>query len=215
MAGSFEIILQQNTAPCYKVRVLQDEFLSIRVTPLMSRKPTPSPEPQATELLRFGIVVIAVSIAWGYVAIQMRAWGLLTWCIPAAGILAYWLYGRILLLTSLIAFHKKRIRGVLIWSNSPNWKDYIEKNWQPKIGDRLIILNWSEKERWGKSLPARLFHHFCGTQENYYPSIILFRGLRRPLVYRFFFAFRDYKHGDEKALKGLESHLFRKLELKP
>ena len=53
-----------------------------------------------------------------------------------------------------------------------------------------------------------MFRHFCGTEENFNPSVVLFRGLRRPLVFCFYYAFRDARHGKRAPLEGLERRLF-------
>lgn len=135
--------------------------------------------------------------------------------IPAVALIMYWLYGRILLWMSLCTLARRGIRGIIVYSSSPNWQEYIESNWLAAFGDRMLVLNWSERHRWSKTLPVRVYRHFCGYGDNYCPAILLFRGLLHPYVYRFFFAFRDYKHGNPKALKELESHLLNQLDIMP
>jgi hypothetical protein len=37
--------------------------------------------------------------------------------------------------------------GILVYSNSPNWQAYIERNWLPHISGQMAVLNWSERSR--------------------------------------------------------------------
>ena len=43
---------------------------------------------------------------------------------------------------------------------------------------------------------------------NFNPMAIVFSGFRRPKCIGFYYAFRDWKHGNEKALKDAEKQLF-------
>jgi hypothetical protein len=54
-------------------------------------------------------------------------------------------------------------RGILVYSNSPNWQAYIEQNWLPHISDRMAVLNWSERSRWASdALEVQLFRTLGG-----------------------------------------------------
>ena len=37
---------------------------------------------------------------------------------------------------------------LLVYSNSPNWKRYVEETWLPRWGNRAVVLNWSERQTW-------------------------------------------------------------------
>jgi hypothetical protein len=37
---------------------------------------------------------------------------------------------------------------LFVYSNSPNWKEYIETNILPVIADYAIVINWSERSHW-------------------------------------------------------------------
>ena len=138
--------------------------------------------------------------------------------------------------------HGPETRGILIYSNSPNWQQYIEQHWLPRIGRRLVVLNWSERARWKMTHPleTRIFRRHLGDRE-FNPAAIVFRPLmpgrlfRRWLVairaldplgilapyapsadvVRFFQPFRDYKHGKEHTLQTAEAELWRLLEEGP
>ena len=49
------------------------------------------------------------------------------------------------------------------------------------------------------------------SRRNYNPAVLVFRGLRRPAVYRFYYAFQQAKHGRTQYLDALEAELFREL----
>jgi hypothetical protein len=135
--------------------------------------------------------------------------------------------------------HGDHARGILIYSNSPNWKAYIEQQWIPRLAGTLVILNWSERNTWGPELAVEtaLFRSIGDREFN--PAAIVFRdratgsalgdwlrALRRldiagvllphrssMDVIRFFKAFRDYKHGKTLTLAAAEERLFSSLGL--
>jgi len=154
------------------------------------------------------------------------------------------LIGLIALLRDLrIAFRRREIRrrwgsqkrGLLVYSDSPNWQAYIEANWLPRFSEQLVVLNWSERSRWqeqGRSFDAALFRRYAG-QSEFNPVAIIFLPRRRfellanwftairrrdafhmllpdpgdVLVIRFYRAFRDFKHGKDRALRAHEQTL--------
>ena len=119
---------------------------------------------------------------------------------------------KILLSRAMRIANKKHVYGVLITSNSLNWKVYIENKWVPRIGSSIEILNWSMHKTWKRTMYTKLFNKFVGTNENYCPSVVLLRGIKEPFVFRFFYAFRDAKHGNTESLNKLEQRLFKEIE---
>lgn len=98
-----------------------------------------------------------------------------------------------------------RGRDVLfVTSDSPVWGLYIRENLLPPLGDRVIILNWSERKKWRFSL-ARVAFYYFGGQHEYNPMAVVFRPFRRARVFRFWKAFRDWKNGNHRALLEVES----------
>lgn len=131
---------------------------------------------------------------------------------PACVAAAFWLYGRLLVAAAAMRWGFRGERGVLVLSDSPNWRPYIDERWLPVIGGRLRTLNWSERTSWRRSLDVLLWRYFCGRhQRNYCPSAVVLRGWRHPLVFRFHHAFQNAKHGDDTQLRALEEALFRVL----
>lgn len=117
-----------------------------------------------------------------------------------------------------------------VYSNSENWKEYIEKNIIPRIKDKAVILNWSERKEWldKANLESKIFKHFAGVNKftwavskrnktgikgtEYNPIAILYPRKGKVRVLRFFQAFKDYKHGKDIKLKKLEKELFAFVE---
>ena len=179
----------------------------------MTKRPTPSPDPEPRRGWFFITLFLAV-IGMALSPAGERGIGLLTviFSVPLLIMTVQFLYEKSLL---TMARHKTglyAILGVLITSDSPGWKQYIEDLWLPRFGSSIQILNWSDQRKWRRSIYTVLFFRFVGTRENYCPSIILFRGLKHPLVFRFYYAFRDAKNGDRSALTKLEQRLFAELD---
>ena len=131
--------------------------------------------------------------------------------------------------------HGPDVRGMLVYSNSPNWQVHVEREWIPRLRGRLVVMNWSERARWDRDHPieSRLFRRLGDRDFN--PAAIIFRppatrgrpfrrwlraireldpvGVLAPYqsrvdVVRFFRPFRDYKHGREHALRAAERRLW-------
>ena len=131
-------------------------------------------------------------------------------------------------------------RTLLVYSNSPHWKDYIEVNWLPRLQHRAVILNWSERQLWDdhNAFEAKVFRAYTGSRE-FNPIAIVFRpgaqlgiasrwsSLRRGdligaflagghhgvTVVPFWQAFKDYKHGRDARLRRAEDKMFSAVEL--
>lgn len=100
---------------------------------------------------------------------------------------------------------------LFVWSESPVWKPYLEEEVFPRIGNRAVMLNWSERKRWRRlSLPVLVFRHFSGSKD-YNPLAVVFTPFRRARVLRFYRPFRDFKHGHDEAVRKLTSELLSSL----
>ena len=54
------------------------------------------------------------------------------------------------------------IRGrniLFVYSDSPIWHDYIEQHILPNLGERAVVINWSQRARWRLSLDRMAFYH--------------------------------------------------------
>jgi hypothetical protein len=134
--------------------------------------------------------------------------------LPFAG---WWLFGRALLVVALIHRHTRGRRGILIRSDSPGWTERIASRWLPVMGDRVFVLNWSARAQWTNTVPVLVWKHFCGHYEkagtfrDFNPALIVFRGIRHPVVFRCYPVFRAAGRGDLKPLEEMEQGMLRAL----
>lgn len=125
--------------------------------------------------------------------------------------------------------------GLLVYSNSPHWQEYIEREWLPRWGDRLVVANWSERKRWPRERPLEhaIFRRWAGRRE-FNPIAIVFRppampwatmrawaqalrrldpaGMLSPNppeveIIRFHRPFRNFRHGKPQSLRAAEERL--------
>lgn len=99
-------------------------------------------------------------------------------------------------------------RVLLVYSNSPHWQSYIEERWLPRLAPVAVVLNWSDRGRWPESHPleAEIFRRWAGERE-FNPVAIVIPPSGPVRTIRFWRAFRDYKHGKDRALKVAEREL--------
>ncbi|HEX8290659.1 MAG TPA: hypothetical protein VF570_02810 [Pyrinomonadaceae bacterium] len=102
---------------------------------------------------------------------------------------------------------------LFVYSDSPNWKGYVESNILPRVGGHAVTLNWSRRGEWARTHPfeAQVFRHWAGERE-FNPLALVIRPGRRVKVFRFWQAFRDFKHGKDRALAEALVALFREVE---
>jgi hypothetical protein len=102
----------------------------------------------------------------------------------------------------------RRGKDVLfVYSDSPNWHEYINQSILPYLGDRAIVLNWSERKKWPRSLAEAAFSHFGGDRD-FNPLAVVFRPFGRTRTFRFRKPFRGLKHGHPEALQAMENEFF-------
>ena len=145
------------------------------------------------------------------ILLVITIFGLIIWAVsfPFVKIYEWWLKHR------FWHRHGKFGRFVLfIYSDSPNWKDYIEENILPRIQSNAITLNWSTRREWQKTNPfeAKVFNHWAGKRE-FNPIAILFSPEGEIKEIRFWRAFKDLKHGKDKLLKEAEKNLFNEVKI--
>lgn len=99
-------------------------------------------------------------------------------------------------------------RLLLVYSDSPNWREYIERHWLPPLAPVAVVLNWSERLTWTERHPleAAIFRAWAGERE-FNPIAIVIPPEGAVRVIRFWRAFRNYKHGRPRALRGCEAEL--------
>lgn len=113
-------------------------------------------------------------------------------------------------------------RMLLVYSDSPNWKEHIENSLLPIVRDYAVVLNWSKRSSWDikrKPLEVKVFQHWTDVSvfksegrrrwegENFNPIAIVFMPGGKVEVLRFWKAFKDHKHGKSESLEKLEKKL--------
>ncbi|MGQ0637154.1 MAG: hypothetical protein ACT4QC_21305 [Planctomycetaceae bacterium] len=106
-----------------------------------------------------------------------------------------------------------RGRDILfVYSDSPNWRDHIEQHILPRLGERAVVLNWSQRKAWRFSLARMAFRHFGGSRE-FNPLAVVFRPFRPTRIFRFWQPLKDSMHGKPEALQRMESEFLALIEL--
>jgi hypothetical protein len=123
----------------------------------------------------------------------------------------YLLWGVFLYIAIWLTWKSQSV--LFVYSDSPIWKDYMESEIIPRIQNQAVILNWSERKTWKTSLPVAAFRYF-GTDRNFNPIAMVFRPFHFVKTYRFFEAFKDFKHGNPRKVEELKNALFNDLEIK-
>jgi hypothetical protein len=101
---------------------------------------------------------------------------------------------------------------LLIYSESPIWRDYMTQEILPLLKHRAVVLNWSERGKWPKwSFAVHVFHSFSGRRE-FNPMVVLFRPFHTAMFYRFWSPFKEWKRGQTAAVDSLRRELRLVLE---
>lgn len=131
-------------------------------------------------------------------------WPLLVVLLPLAiVVLVLWLAGALLLqMVVWVTWCPRGRYALVVYSSSPIWREYFEERVLPALGSRAVVLNWSERKQWRLSLAAVLFKFFGGTRE-FNPMAIVFAPLTWPRRFRFYRAFRTFRHGRREEVDGL------------
>jgi hypothetical protein len=134
--------------------------------------------------------------------------GLAILVLPFALVYAVVVFLYQLLLCAAIWASWGRRQVLFVYSDSPVWKDYIETQILPRLGDRAVVLNWSERRHWKPwSLAPLAFHRFAGSQA-FNPVAVILRPFRTVKVLRYWNAFKDFKHGKTGLVEALNAELF-------
>jgi hypothetical protein len=145
------------------------------------------------------------------------AWPLMIALLPVViAVLLLWLVGSLLALTVVWLTWCPRGRyALVVYSNSPIWQEYFETHVLPAVAGRAAVLNWSERRQWAMSFPVLLFRLFGGSRQ-FNPIAIVFEPLLWPRQFRFYRAFRSFKHGRPEEVERLRAEFLKVLnELAP
>ncbi len=122
-------------------------------------------------------------------------------------LLTYAIYSAVLYVVVWLAWCTRNRNVLLVYSNSPNWQNYIETELIPRLPENTIVLNWSERRSWPRfSLQVWVFRHFGGSRE-FNPMVLVFKPFHWTRDFRFWQAFRSYKHGKTDLLLETQDRL--------
>ena len=96
---------------------------------------------------------------------------------------------------------------LFVYSDSPIWHDYVEDHILPRLGDRVVALNWSHRGRWRRTLSVLAFRYFGG-HRCFNPMALVFRPFRFARHFRFYEPFQELKHGKPEAVATMERELY-------
>ena len=142
-----------------------------------------------------------------------RNWWLLLVLLPiVVAIVAVWFVVAVLLLLVVwLTWHPRGRYAIVVHSNSTTWQDYFATEILPAVGDRAVVLNWSERKRWKPSFAVVLFRVFAGDR-NFNPLAIVFPPFAPPRFFRFYRPFRAFKHGRPGEVEALRRDLLATLD---
>jgi hypothetical protein len=113
--------------------------------------------------------------------------------------------------------HGRKGKKILfVYSDSLNWKDYIETNILPRIAPHSIILNWSKRREWGPrmELETNLFNQWAGSGK-FVPVAILFSHIGKVRTFRLFQLSENAKHRKVRVFKEAEQALLETVKRLP
>jgi hypothetical protein len=136
------------------------------------------------------------------------------WLLLLVAVLSLYLTGIALLYVVVWSWWigRARRRVLFVYSDSPNWKQYIEDRILPRLPANAVVLNWSQHAQWSRvSLAVVLFKAFS-SERDFNPIALVFGRFARVEHVRFRRAFRDAKHGKGESLRAAEAELLRRLD---
>jgi hypothetical protein len=123
----------------------------------------------------------------------------------------YWMYRITLYLLIWLLWLRNGKDVLFVYSDSPIWREYMTTQILPLVQERAVVLNWSERNTWPKwSLAVRVFRMFSSGRD-FNPAVLLFRPFRGAKSFRFFSAFKEWKHGRTEQVEQLRSELTQAL----
>jgi hypothetical protein len=126
--------------------------------------------------------------------------------------LTLWFAAAVLLqLVVWVAWCSRGRYALVVYSKSPIWQDYFEHHVIPAVGNRGIVLDWSERKRWPFSLSVVLFKFFGGTRE-FNPLALIFQPFAWKREFRFYAPFQAYKHGRPREVEEMRQAVLELLD---
>ena len=122
-------------------------------------------------------------------------------------LMLYWLHRLLLYVLIWCIWLPRGKDALVVYSDSPIWRDYMMQQVVPLLEERAVVLNWSERSQWPRwSFATHVFRSFGGNRD-FNPMVVLFRPLRRAKFFRFWSAFKEWKHGKTFEVDWLQREL--------
>jgi hypothetical protein len=144
------------------------------------------------------------ALAWLAVVLLSPFW--IPWVVVA--LLGFALYAAVLYLCIWLFWLPRGKDVLLVYSESPIWQDYMVSEVLPLVKERARVLNWSERSKWRDWSLSVLAFRFFGGRYAFNPMVVVFRPLSRARTFRFWPAFKEWKHGDREPVEKLRRELF-------
>ena len=161
------------------------------------------------QLLGCGGCIVVLAGLFALIAWAAGAFGPLLLAVAAAMlsvVVSWYVLARRRAIAAFRAANRASGKDVLVvYTDSPHWKEYIETHWLPRWGDRAIAFDRSRPWR-EDQVEARLWRAVAG-QTEHTPVVIVVPPQGRVQIVRFWLAFRDFKHGKVKRLRDAEARL--------
>ena len=126
-------------------------------------------------------------------------------------VVTYFAYAIVLQMVVWTCWSPRGINVLLVYSDSPNWHEYIETNIIPRLPSSTVALNWSDRRNWKRFSLRVMVARFFGGSREFNPMIIVFRPFHWSKTYRFWKPLKYYKRGNTEQLHALETELFNDL----
>jgi hypothetical protein len=156
-----------------------------------------------------GGCIVVLAALFAFLVSIAHALGPLLFALVLAAIGAIWwriVHAKQRAIAAFRAANRTTGKDVLVvYTDSPLWKEYIETHWLPRWGERAIAFDRSKPWR-EDQVEARLWRAVAGTAEHT-PVVIVVLPHGRVQIVRFWLAFRDYKHGKDARLRDAEARL--------
>jgi hypothetical protein len=151
-----------------------------------------------SEVLGFALALVLLPLLLPFVAVSRTA---------------RWVKGHFLAWRFRREWGRKGRVAVVVYSDSPNWKNHIEGQVLPRVAARVVTVNWSRRFDWRhhKPVEVRVFQHWGGCRE-FNPMAIIVPRRGKVLTVRLWAAFRELKQGKPERLQELERVLFEAIE---
>jgi hypothetical protein len=141
---------------------------------------------------RASLVIVLVVVALPILIPALLIWLLISFALKL-----------LLLVVAWSAWTPQGKEMLIVYSNSPYWKEFFEAALIPELEARALILNWSERSEWRRfDLRTLIFRSFVG-RRSFNPMVLVVRPFRWPKSFRFYDAFKQFKHGKEQQLNNL------------